>query len=105
MAAEFLASGAALKFSREDESEADRVGMALMSRAGWDGRGMVEMFEILKKASGRDPSMVEAFFSTHPSPQERIKDLSAVVAAHRGGRRDSREFQVIKVRVRTLRSG
>jgi len=105
VAAEFLASGAALKFSREDEREADRVGMALMSRAGWDGRGMVEMFEILKKASGRDPSMVEAFFSTHPSPQERIKDLSAVVAAHRGGRRDSREFQVIKVRVRTLRSG
>jgi len=105
VAAEFLASGAALKFSREDEREADRVGMALMSRAGWDGRGMVEMFEILKKASGRDPSMVEAFFSTHPSPQERIKDLSAVVAAHRGGRRDSREFQVIKARVRTLRSG
>jgi predicted Zn-dependent protease len=105
VAAEFLASGAALKFSREDESEADRVGMALMSRAGWDGRGMVEMFEILKKASGRDPSLVEAFFSTHPSPQERIKDLSAVVAAHRGGRRDSREFQVIKARVRTLRSG
>ena len=99
VAAEFLASGAALKFSRADEREADRVGMALMSRAGWDGRGMVEMFEILKKASGRDPSMVEAFFSTHPSPQERIKDLSAVVAAHRSGRRDSREFQVIKKRL------
>jgi beta-barrel assembly-enhancing protease len=105
VAAEFLASGAALKFSRADESEADRVGIALMSRAGWDGRGMVEMFEILKKASGRDPSLVEAFFSTHPSPQERIKHLSAVVAAHRGGRRDSREFQLIKARVRTLRSG
>ena len=105
VAAEFLASGAALKFSREDENEADRVGMALMSRAGWDGRGMVEMFEILQNASGRDPSMVEAFFSTHPSPRERIKDLSAVVAAHRGGRRDSREFQVIKAHVRKLRSG
>jgi len=105
IAAEFLASGAVLKYSREDEREADRVGMALMSRAGWDGHGMVEMFEILKKASGRDPSMVEAFFSTHPSPQERIKDLSAVVAAHRGGRRDSREFQVIKARVHKLRSG
>jgi predicted Zn-dependent protease len=76
--------------------------MALMSRAGWDGHGMVEMFEMLKKVSGRDPSMVEAFFSTHPSPQERIKDLSAAVAAHRGGRRDSREFQVIKSRLRKL---
>ena len=61
--------------------------------------GMVEMFEILKKASGRDPSTVEAFFSTHPSPQARIKDLSAVVAAHRTGTRDSREFQVIKSRL------
>jgi predicted Zn-dependent protease len=99
VAAEFLASGAALKFSREDEREADRVGLELMSRAGWDGRGMVEMFEILKKASGRDPSTVEAFFSTHPSPQARIKELSAVVAAHRTGTRDSREFQVIKSRL------
>jgi predicted Zn-dependent protease len=99
VAAEFLAGGAALRFNREQESEADRVGVALMSRAGWDGRGMVEMFEILRKTSGRDPSAVEAFFSTHPSPQARIKELSAVVAAHRSGRRDTREFQVIKSRL------
>ena len=100
VAAEFLASGARLRFSRDEEREADRVGLALMSRAGWDGRGMVEMFEILKKESGRNPTAVEAFFSTHPTPQERIKELSAVVAAHRSGRRDSREFQVIKNRLR-----
>jgi predicted Zn-dependent protease len=99
VAAEFLASGARLRFSRDEEREADRVGLALMSRAGWDGRGMVEMFEILKKEAGRNPTTVEAFFSTHPSPQERIKELSAVVAAHRTGRRDSREFQVVKKRV------
>jgi predicted Zn-dependent protease len=107
VAAEFLANGAALQFSRAEEREADQVGLALMSRAGWDGRGMVEMFEILKKTSGRDPSAVEAFFSTHPSPQVRIKELSAVVAAHRTGRRDSREFQVMKSRLRKLphRSG
>jgi predicted Zn-dependent protease len=70
-----------------------------MSRAGWDGRGMVEMFELLKKEAGRNPTAVEAFFSTHPTPQERITELSAVVAAHRTGRRDSREFQVIKTRL------
>jgi predicted Zn-dependent protease len=99
VAAEFLANGARLRFSRDEEREADRVGLALMSRAGWDGQGMVEMFQILRKESGRDRSSVEAFFSTHPSPQERIKELSAVVAAHRAGRRDSREFQVMKKRV------
>jgi predicted Zn-dependent protease len=99
VAAAFLANGTALQFSRDEEREADRVGLALMSRAGWDGRGMVEMFQILQKASGRDPYAVEAFFSTHPSPQARIKELAAVVAAHRTGRRDSREFQVIKRRL------
>ena len=103
VAAEFLANGAALKFSREDERDADRVGLSLMSRAGWDGRGMVEMFEILRKEAGRNPTSVEAFFSTHPSPQERIRELSAVVAAHRKGRRDSREFQVIKKRLGKVR--
>jgi predicted Zn-dependent protease len=99
VAAEFLAHGATLRFTRDEERDADRVGLELMSRAGWDGRGMVEMFELLKKEAGRNPTAVEAFFSTHPTPQERIKELSAVVAAHRTGRRDSREFQVIKTRL------
>jgi predicted Zn-dependent protease len=105
VAAEFLANGARLRFSRDEEREADRVGLALMSRAGWDGRGMVEMFEILKKESGRNPTAVEAFFSTHPTPQERIKELSAIVATHRTGRRDSREFQVMKKRVHNRKRG
>jgi predicted Zn-dependent protease len=99
VAAEFLASGAFLKFNRDEEREADRVGLTLMSRAGWDGRGMAEMFEILKKEAGRSPTSVEAFLSSHPTPQERITEIRAAVAAHRGGRRDSREFQVVKARL------
>jgi len=99
VAAEFLANGAARRFNRDEERDADRVGLELMSRAGWDGRGMVEMFAILKKEAGRNPTAVEAFFSTHPTPQERIKELSTLVATHRTGRRDSREFQVIKRRL------
>src|SRR6188508_3071453 len=35
-----------LRFSREDESEADRVGLRILRRAGWDGRGMIELFQI-----------------------------------------------------------
>ena len=102
VAAEFLASGTFLKFSRDEEREADRVGLTLMSRAGWDGRGMLEMFVILKKEAGRNPTSVEAFFSSHPSPQERIAEIRSAVAGHRGGRRDSREFQVIKARLLKL---
>ena len=99
VAAEFLAGGAFLKFNRDEEREADRVGMALMMRAGWDGRGMVEMFQILEKEAGRNPTSVEAFFSTHPSTKDRIKELSAQVAGGSKGRRDSREFQLVKARL------
>jgi beta-barrel assembly-enhancing protease len=98
VAAELLAGGAFLKFSRNEEREADRAGLRLMSRAGWDGNGMVELFEILKKEAGRNPTSVEAFFSTHPSPEERIKDVRAAVN-RRNGRRDSREFQVVKAKL------
>jgi predicted Zn-dependent protease len=105
VAAEFLASGAVLRFSRDEEREADRVGLALMSRAGWDGRGMVEMFETLKKEAGRNPTSVEAFFSSHPTPQERITELKALVSSHRKGKRDSREFQVVKARLLKTQSG
>jgi predicted Zn-dependent protease len=99
VAAEFLAGGAFLKFNRDEEREADRVGLTLLTRAGWDGRGMVELFEILKREGGRNPSGVESFLSSHPSPQERITELRAAVRAHSDGRRDSRQFQVIKARV------
>jgi predicted Zn-dependent protease len=102
MAAGLLTNGIFLKFSRDDESEADRVGLQLMRRAGWDGRGMIELFEILRQEQKRDPGSVEVFFSTHPSPQDRIAHLQADVARQTGGTRDSRQFQAIKARLKRM---
>ena len=99
IAGRFLASGAFLKFSRDDEREADRAGLILLTKAGWDARGMIELFDVLRREAGRDPGSVEAFFSSHPSPQERIAELRADVARHRGGLRDTPRFQAIKTRL------
>ena len=101
-AAGLMANGMFLKFSRDDEREADRAGMAMMARAGWDGRGMVELFETLRREQARDPGSVEAFFSSHPPPRDRIDALRATVAKSKGGRRDSPQFRAIKARLRTL---
>lgn len=102
VAAGLLANGVFLKFGRDDEREADRVGLQMMTRAGWDPRGMVELFEILRREAKRHPGTVEVFFSSHPSPQDRIAQLQAEVARHRGGRRDSPQFQNIKSRLKRL---
>lgn len=99
VAAGLLANGVFLKFSRDDEREADEVGLQIMRRAGWDPRGMIELFEILRKEQSRDPGSVAVFFSSHPSPRDRIARLQAQAAGNRGGRRDSQQFQSIKGRL------
>ena len=92
--AQVLAGGYLMKFSRDDEREADSVGVEIMQRAGWDPRGMLEFMQILRQHAGRDPSSVEVFLSTHPSPQDRVDRLRAQLRrARAGGRRDSAQFQ------------
>jgi predicted Zn-dependent protease len=95
-----VANGVFLKFSRDDEREADRVGLQIMTKAGWDPRGMIELFELLRREAARDPGAVEVFFSTHPSPEDRIQNLTAATRTHHGGVRDSAGFRAIKARLR-----
>ena len=97
-----MANGVFLKFSRDDEREADRVGLQVMTKAGWDGRGMIELFETLRREQRRDPTAVEVFFSTHPSPADRIASLTAATSRARGGVRDTKEFRAVKARVLAL---
>ncbi len=83
-----------LKFSRDDEREADRVGAQIMRSAGYDPRGMVEFFDLMHRHQQRSPGSVEQFLSTHPSPGNRAAELRRNVSG--GGRRTSGEFQAMK---------
>jgi beta-barrel assembly-enhancing protease len=102
VAARFVASGAFLQFSRDDEREADRVGAGILGRAGWDPHGMIEVMQTIREQERRDPTSVDVFFSNHPSPQDRIARLRRNLPRGRGGRRDTQEFQSIRARLRTL---
>jgi beta-barrel assembly-enhancing protease len=95
--AQLLAGGYMMKFSRDDEREADRVGAAIVRRAGWDARGMLEFMQILREQQGRDPASVEVFLSSHPSPAERVDRLRAELrGAKTAGRRDSASFRSVR---------
>jgi predicted Zn-dependent protease len=102
VAAQFLANGIFLQFSREAEREADRAGLRMLVRAGWDARGMVELFEILRREQKREPGRVATFLSTHPSATDRIERLRRSVATARSGRRDSAAFRAMKARALKL---
>jgi predicted Zn-dependent protease len=62
--------------SRKDESEADRIGIELAARAGYDPHAAVTLWEKMEKVSGSGP--VE-FLSTHPSPAHRLETLKGLV--------------------------
>jgi predicted Zn-dependent protease len=66
-----------LKYSRADESQADLLGVRLMSEAGYDPRAMVQVQEILEQLSqnGTPPE----FLSDHPDPANRIQAIQAEI--------------------------
>ncbi len=75
-----IASGGAhlltLEFSREDESEADLVGMELAARAGFDPRAGVTLWQKMGAASKGAPPQ---WLSTHPSGKSRIAEIESTL--------------------------
>jgi predicted Zn-dependent protease len=65
-----------LPHSREQESEADTIGLELMARAGYDPNAAVSVW---KKMLSANQGGTPQFLSTHPSPQTRVQDLQALV--------------------------
>lgn len=65
-----------LKFSRDDESEADLVGMDLAARAGYDPRAGVSLWQ---KMGAQNKGAPPQWMSTHPSGPTRIKDIEATI--------------------------
>ncbi|TVR97462.1 MAG: M48 family peptidase [Rhodospirillales bacterium] len=77
IAAQAATLGLLLPFTREQEAEADHIGLMLMARAGYDPRAAIELWHNMGAVSGngRPPE----FLSTHPSPANRIARMEALM--------------------------
>jgi predicted Zn-dependent protease len=60
-------------FSRENEFEADRLGVTFAQRAGFDASAALRFMERLHTTEGRDPSQVEVLLHNHPALGDRIQ--------------------------------
>lgn len=71
-----------LKFSRDDEIEADLVGLEMGARSGYNPEASVSLWEKMGKAAGGESST--AFLSTHPTGPDRISRLRENIPRVRG---------------------
>ena len=93
-----------LNFSRDAEREADRVGLQILKRAGYDPKAMAIFFGRLQKAAMDNEA--RPYLRTHPLTTERIADmqnrLSEATQQHTSDHLDSLYFALIQARLRVL---
>lgn len=90
------------RFSRQNEQEADRIGLVNLEKAGYDPRAMPSMFERLMRQYRYD-RMPPEFLLTHPVSESRIADTRNRAEQYSaGGITDSVRYQLMRARVQLL---
>jgi len=94
-----------ISFTRANEQEADRVGMRLLAKAGFDPRGMSDFFAKLERASSSSENRVPEMLLTHPRPESRIADTRDRLEIPPGKKpvaRSRKAYELAKARARVL---
>ena len=94
-----------IDFTRGNEREADRIGMRMLARTGFDPLGMPAFFERLQAQTRYYGDRIPPFLSTHPVTRDRIADAQARADQLRPARpRDELDFHLMRMRLRVLES-
>jgi predicted Zn-dependent protease len=97
-----------LKFSRDDERQADLLGLQYAYSAGYDPAEFVHFFETLRASQKKKHSLIAKAFSTHPMTDERVeraqKEIATVLPPKDEYIVDTSEFDDIKGRLAQLRT-
>lgn len=82
--ANMVAQWRVMKFSRDDESESDALGVRFMMQAGYNPEALIGVMEILAQVSGG--ASRSDFMSSHPNPANRMERIREAIAKERAKR-------------------
>ncbi|PYS25805.1 MAG: hypothetical protein DMF72_00560 [Acidobacteria bacterium] len=80
---QMVGAGLLTVHSRDEEREADFLGVRTMSGAGFDPQGMITMFQKLQRIEEQDSDLLGSLFSDHPDAEERIANTRYEIARMR----------------------
>jgi beta-barrel assembly-enhancing protease len=95
-----------LKFSRDDEREADYLGLQYMYKAGYDPNAFVAFFEKVEADEKKEPGTIPKVFATHPPTPDRIeatqKEIATILPARDEYIVTTSEFYTVKQRLQMI---
>jgi predicted Zn-dependent protease len=102
------AGGAAVfaRYGRQAEREADQRAVQTLPAAGYDPEGVATFFEDLLRQQAREPGLLDTWFASHPTSQERVQNARTMIGTLNVDRArladDTPEYQAFRARVRQL---
>ena len=97
-----------LKFSRDEEHQADYFGLQYMYKAGYDPNAFVSFFEKVETAEKKQPGTVATIFADHPPTPDRIeaiqKEISTILPPRDEYVVSTSEFDAVKKRLQLIES-
>ena len=99
-----LAGGqtAMLNYSRQDETEADQIGLNYLIGAGYSPEGLPDAFEVIRRDQRLTSSGIPTYMSTHPDVVSRISDMSARIQGMGDKVKNRKEDNAKFIRIQTL---
>ena len=76
------AQTAMLAFSREDEMQADQIGLKYLARSGYNGDGLLKMMIKIRSKQWFGTDHIPNYLSTHPASEDRMAYISTWIATH-----------------------
>ena len=102
-AAQGIAMQSQINFTRDNEMEADRIGMGLLASAGFDPNGLPTFFETMFRRTQLGPDQIPEMLRSHPVESTRIAETKARAAQYPAVTpKDSPSYALMKERARVL---
>jgi predicted Zn-dependent protease len=98
-----------LKFTRDEERQADFLGLQYMYKAGYDPNAFVSFFEKVEAIEKKQPGTIPKIFSDHPPTPDRVESIQKEIATILPARDEyivsTSEFDSVKARLQMIESG
>jgi beta-barrel assembly-enhancing protease len=105
-AAQGISAQQQINFTRDNEMEADRVGIGYLAGAGFDANAMGGFFETMSRHEGLAATYIPAMLIDHPVTTDRIAEARARASQFAPRKeQDSQSYELIRERVRVLTTG